>query len=427
MPTCKIRNTCFEHEMSAQMAAKMVQKVERAIKATGLKAEGLKSATTAEEREEVTMWLLTHPKAKLAAVFRSARLAKTLGRPSLEVCLEVAEGLNLTQPIQEPVRVYPKPKADKKGFRPVADFGLQHRAAQQMIKVVLEIAFKPRPFQYACAGRGLPEAAQRIRKLVAEGRRYFAHLDIQSYFTNFDAEQLSMALPIPKWAVENVVAGRHMKWKASGGCPPYSSPSTLIQEARRGIPQGSSISPLIAMIECSKLGLTATSLVNYIDDFLHLASSPEERQAGIAELTSAIEALPGGQFTPKTKSQGHLADGCIFLGHEFRLAGDKLLVSPSEANYERLIGKLEEIEIRHQLFASLPVDKCKAIAVANDCMKYIDNWKVAFRECDQLEERYLGILRKTVIEVLELGGGTLEDLDPSASTEPFDEAEHAYL
>jgi hypothetical protein len=230
------------------------------------------------QRDTLIEWLLTSEAAKRSGVMDYAINCKPDERPSLDACIACVEKLDLTTPIKEGAKVYRKEKPGKGNFRPIAVFGIQHRTAQAMVKAVLDVLFKPRKFQFS--HRGVAPAIAEARKQIGKGRFYYAHLDIKSFYMNFVASLLAARLPLPAWAVENVLVGENMQWAARGKKMLFSSKHTrMLNQARLGIPQGSSASPIVAMIECARLNpssLGITALMNYMDDFLLLTKTSAE-------------------------------------------------------------------------------------------------------------------------------------------------------
>ncbi len=159
--------------------------------------------------------LLTSQKAKIAGVMSYAFKQDLSDRPTLDECVKCVQILDLQKPIKEKARVRAKQKFGKDEWRPIADFGIQHRTAQEMVRAILAKTFRPRVFQYT--HRGVAPAIARIRAQVQAGRHYFVHQDIVSFFMNFEEEKLKVALPLPIWAVEHVVVGRQIVWAAQGG------------------------------------------------------------------------------------------------------------------------------------------------------------------------------------------------------------------
>lgn len=438
--TCMIRNRQLEHAMPTDLVRSELSNIKKADAAVAAMRKELCDCgeVGGEAWTELSSWLLKSNEAKLAASVKSALAMKPADRPSLEEILSCAAELDLTQPIPEDVQVYPKPKASGIGFRPIAKFGHKHRAAQAMVELVLSAALNPQSFQY----RGVVDAAARIRELVSGGRLHFVRLDIEKFYRSFDLEELLVVLPLPAWAVKHVVAGKFLQWKerkvqahyggADWAASPYSHEYThtdLIKEALLGIPQGSTISPLVSMFTRAHLEVsakTATGLINYEDDFLLLATSAKAVAAQEVELRKSVEALSGGHFSLKTKESGHLKEGCEFLGRSIHLIDGELRVTPTEANYTKLSDKMSGFEIGCAVFMTMEPNKAEVLQAAKEAMSYLKGWAAAFKDCDDLEVEYVAPFRDVIIEMLDKVKATPQERDEVMATAPSDVSQHLY-
>lgn len=412
---CLFKNRKFSHEMSKQDVQWQLKAFKQACSDVKAALKDLKIAVEQadhSQRDTLIEWLLTSECAKRYGVMQYAIHRKVAERPSLDACIACVETVDLTAPIEEVAKVYPKEKPGKSEFRPIAVFDIQHRTAQAMVKAVLDVLFKPRKFQFS--HRGVAPAIAEARKQIGKGRHYYAHLDIKSYYMKFVASKLAANSPLPAWAVEHVLVGENMQWEARGMKMLFPHSNTrIIDQARLGIPQGSSASPIVAMIECARLtpsSLGITALMNYMDDFLLLAKTGKDLEEQIAKLSEAVGALPSGHFTLVTKSKGHLADGCDFLGHHLKLEDKDLRVKPTEANVQKLFHKLNEMEEASEAHTTSNPDKAKIIQAAAEMNAHIEGWKSAFQECDDLEDRWLMLPRQNVEHMLAKAGATLDDL-----------------
>ena len=412
---CRFEHTRFKHSMSKKDVQQHLKALKSARSNVKQATKELQAAIKADDlvlRDELIIWLITSHDAKLSGVVDYAVKCDQMERPSLEKCIAVAEGLDLTAPIPEVAHVYAKKKFGKNEFRPIAVFGSRHRTAQAVVKRVLDVAFKPRSFQFS--NRDIAEAIAEARKHVQKGRCYYAHLDIKSFYMHFEASKLAACLPLPAWAVENVLSGEQITWGAMQGNHPLSpSSDNLIDLARLGIPQGNSASSIVAMIECARLNPTLLgiiALMNYMDDFLLLAETKEQLESQIAKLTDAVGALPGGHFTLVTKSAGHLSEGCDFLGHHLRLDGEVLRIEPTEVNSQKLTHQLDQIEMTSKLYETLEIDKDAVLQVAADMTAWLNGWRNSFRECDDLESEWTLLPVQNIEDLLKTAGATYEDL-----------------
>jgi len=128
-------------------------------------------------------------------------------------------------------------------------------------------------------------------------------------------------------------------------------------------------------------------LVNYVDDFLLLSSSPALFDKAIGKLTDAVAMLPGGQFVLQLKAKGAAAKGFDFLGHRVQFKGGKLKTSPTEAAIADLWNQLGQIEQKLTTRVLGPGqwgqhDKGEAAKYIARMVAKIIGWRSAFSECD---------------------------------------------
>lgn len=367
--------------------------------------------------------LLTHPMILLAASVQANNKVKKNKRCSLEQCLEASKKLNLFHKTEEMSEVYPKKKSSG-GVRMIHKPSFLHRVAQTAVKNVMEVFFQRHKWQYT--HQGVPRAIRHIKERFNSGHHYFCHLDIKSFFQNFQLEKLMEFLPLPKGVVENVVAAkniitalspRHGTSDTSDQNMAYSHGQTQTQKghenkkgeallynyplphednllhiASLGIPQGSICSPIIAAYCVSYLAWNqgpGECLSNYADDFIAQAKTAKAVKNCGKRLMDAVGKLPGGSFTLNVKAIGHVKDGVVTLGHHFILKDGVLKISPSPKAINGLTEKMAKFDDRISKLA-YPIDKTIKIDQTEIAKNLIDmqahlvGWAAAFSECDDV-------------------------------------------
>jgi hypothetical protein len=340
--------------------------------------------------------LTASPEAIIASAIAANRKLKARDRGTLEDCLKLAATLDFTTPIPEIVYVWPQPKT-KGGYRMICKFGLMHRTAQDIVARIMNAHFVPRPFQYSHLG--VHAAIRDAKALINKGYTFAAHLDIADYFCSFDPEKLHTELPLPADVVENAVIGRHMEMGLKQGLkvhPYYDlSPSTLLEKARLGIPQGSGSSSIVSTYCMSRLQwvlIEGVALLNVADDFLLLATNRDARGKGVDALVAAIGNLPGGTFEISVKSKSTAAQGIRFLGHEMQFKDGIIRTWPAAGSHDELLEKLLRIEgklakllchIGHHFGGA---EKAAAIEHLARYFAVIAGWRAAFSECEALDQ-----------------------------------------
>ena len=237
-----------------------------------------------------------------------------------ELAQDLKDGSYKAQAVK---RVFiPKPQA---GQRPLGIPCLRDRVAQTAAMLVLEPIFEadmPQE-QYAYRrGRGASEAVNQVHRLVNQGRREVVDADFSAYFETLPhAELLKSAarrivdkrvLRLLKMWMEAPIEERSDR---GGG----TTRTTANKDTRRGIPQGSPISPLLSNLYFRRLlmwwkrsGLERrldARIVNYADDLViccprgraQAALEALKHVAGRLKLTinekkTCIASVPEGQF-----------------------------------------------------------------------------------------------------------------------------------
>lgn len=341
-------------------------------------------------------WLGSHAVRVAATVIANKKLPPKR-RSALPVLFAAASKLDVRAPITEPARLYGKAKSSG-GHRPIWDFGLIRRAAVEMVRPMLRPYARPRRFQYDHKGVNL--AIKRIKAALAAGLVYAVRIDIKDHYGSFRAETLPSQLPLPKKLVDHVVFGKDIPVDVVE--VPSLSPD-LATKARRGIPQGSGLSPMVALTITSRLNWQAPKgvrMFNYADDFQIMAATEYDANAAADALGDAIAKLPGGQFSLKRWPTRHIDDCIEFLGHSLEMSQGELVVMPTLATLDRLIGRLEEYEnyARKPLIklpANFPPEINVRLNALGDAWVLARTWAAAFRECNTITDE-LAFIRCTL-------------------------------
>jgi hypothetical protein len=386
MQVADVLGTEFKHSLSPTDLAQAPKDIEAALKATkGMRRKIASDLKQGSSTSPAIAEFLASDHARLASAFEAAKRKRRRNRPTLNKVLQVAGELKLDKPLPEIDRVTVKLK--KNGdLRFLHDFGPLRRAAQEMVRQVMQQLYVPQPWQYTM--RGLPPAIAAAKAELLAGKVYWATLDIKNHYGSFSTKKLANLLPIGKLWVEYVVGGRHAVVEVVTvplGC--IIPISTLLLQALPGLPLGSICSPIIAAHSISRLQWTHNpdwTLLNYADNFLLLASSPQALEKGIDELTSAVGKLPGGNFSLVQQHEGKATDGLEFLGHVLSLTDWKVRVAPGisiEAILQQGMKMGEEVAL-----AVNENNEAKALGHVLAYCEKVKGWLAAFAMCDNHQE-----------------------------------------
>lgn len=251
--------------------------------------------------------------------------------------------------------------------------------------------FVPRSFQ--CTRGGVRPPIRTIKKRLGTQNLHVAKLDVTNCYASVDMEVLlSNELPLPKGVVDHVVLGRHLAVVVEGHVP-YGAPSphTLLQEARRGLPQGSICSPIVASFIFSRLPWTPSldsHATNYVDDFFLISPTAEGLTAEVGELTKAMQELSGGKLHLRIVSAGQISDGAEFIGHHLQLIDGQLITSVTPSNEAYFYARWGHFESMLPEISGPPNAwvRRKARKQLARLFAFVQGWADAHRECDDLGE-----------------------------------------
>lgn len=273
--------------------------------------------------------------AKLIAVQRVNSGRKTKNHLDQRTIGKVAAGLDPRKGTDEIVVVHQKPKSsDPKSFRTYMAFGVKNKGLQYLVLRLLEQVANVTPDQYTVRG-GLHAAIMQVVKVMSTGPVWAVELDVINCYPSFDGEKLAHLLPVPKEVSERVLISAHLNMKGgnikeaktigvkemknikdtkdvnvshpvgpASTCNPQGV-EEVFAAARRGIPQGSATSSLIAemmMAIALRKVPDVGNVVGYGDNTLLMAKEEGFVVTMLKALEAALKAHPVGLLTPKLKT-----------------------------------------------------------------------------------------------------------------------------
>lgn len=286
--------------------------------------------------------------------------------PTRAQARRVADAINLWTTTYETVGVKAEEKS-KGGYRPIYIFGLEHRARQEMLRLVLANRANIDPRQYALQ-RGLRAAQRAILAALATGRyHYVVTADISAFFPSIDVTALPQLLGLPpaivdsNVTIENFNVDRRQMAAVTeeitnyerlnpqqhyardyspydGGVRTYGihSRHSLIGymlggQTTPGIAQGPSCSPVIAEYVAADLVrrmMEISFMILWVDDFIILAETQEEAERAVKTFRAALAAARGGPFDATAKI-APVAPGFKYLGSDFGYRDGIATVAPT--------------------------------------------------------------------------------------------------
>jgi Reverse transcriptase (RNA-dependent DNA polymerase) len=345
------------------------------------------------------LWLLiqqyvTSFDARLAATRLAASKMRWYRRPKKGELETIAKGLHAFQGTPEEVRLLLIRKSANT-FRPTLDFGIENRALQYLVLSVLYAIAELHPRQFATRG-GVPAAIAQVMDAMRAGYVHVREIDIKDFYASFDRNKLVERVPVQKKVIERVLLSEHLNivpsnlhhikscFGAAGTVQGEVAPlEKYLAEARRGIPQGSAASPLLAEMLLAPLLFQVPAggkvvVVAYADNILVMAKTASDADAMTNSLGLALKKHPAGPLWPKIKS--FPAGGPIeFLGHRLTAHGDKVRAQPTTENQEKFERRMKEGLARLRKPTLAPATRRR---LARDLESYLSSYVSNFKLCD---------------------------------------------
>ena len=321
---------------------------------------------------------------------------------------EIAARLNPFEGTDERVVLHFKTKKTEHDFRPVMDFGIVNRALQYLVLSPLRALVDLHPCQFGNHG-GVCAAAQKVLDNLEEGYRHVVEIDINNYFPSVSGEALSDHLLIPHEVTERVVISRHLNLYPGNfnfflGDPldgadieDFDASDPLcqaIEEGRRGIPQGSATSSLIAeMLLAPTLAALpgCGRVVGYLDNILVMGKTADDVSLMKSNLKEALLGHPVGPFVSRIMGAASPGKGFDYLGYEFFQKGATYKVRPSGYNMSKFchtfdhgLDKIEDKDLSHAV----------RVRMAKHLERYVRSWTAAFRLWEKTDKFRLNRLEQ---------------------------------
>jgi hypothetical protein len=328
--------------------------------------------------------------ARLTAVSWAAKRFPKGERPDGATIRAIAQKLDPWKGTTEAVAVSFKKKPNSDKRRTVMSFGIENRALQYLILMVLEQTADLHPHQYATRG-GVHAAIMQVAKALIDGYIYAVELDIKDCYPSFQGDKVPDLLPLPKEVTKHIAICRYLNLVPDNLTDLYGTiegtPSIfttdLLGKARHGIPQGSAASNLIADILLAKVlnqSPEGGREFSYADNVLLMSKTEAGMESMKLALESALTAHPAGPLVPSAKDF-KAGDPIEFLGHRLTLKNGKVKIEPA-------VWKAAEFEDHVKSELSKITDKAapvkKRLAKAKALRRYVRGFASAFKCCDDI-------------------------------------------
>jgi hypothetical protein len=342
-------------------------------------------------RHLVGQYLKSHDAKLVAAKEALQKLRLPVSKIEIEA---VASRLLPWEGSPEPVRLFLQKKGETGNYRSIMSFGVENRSLQYLVKAALMATADLHPHQYASLG--VHAAIAHIAKLMEQGHVWSFEIDIENCFPSFEEERLYEFLPLPKEVIRNVIMASHLNvvagnlhdlfGPAENGVDPILVTEALAA-ARRGIPQGSAVSNIVAEILLSGpfYALLANgTAIGYADNTLLMATNEQDAVSITEAFGSAIKAHPVGLLRPKSKGSSTPGQPINFLGYQLTLIDGRVKIEPTPSNAAEFHEVMTTGLLRLQKSKLPPPQR---LVKASNLRRKVRSWTGQFQLCDGIADQ----------------------------------------
>lgn len=264
-------------------------------------------------------------------------------------------------------------KTSGKGARPICMFGRKRRAAQILVRDMIQAKFPPDPADLMARGMGTEIASDWVIDCMRKGATQFVVADIKDFYRSVQPKAMTELLGLPSSVIANCVLVSPAAPVVVSGHTHASYPVPLDGAGPIGLPQGSLVSPLIAgrLLGPTLRLITAAGQARfYGDDILIAASGLSEAKALEKALHEHLSAHPAGPFHLKHSWICASWSGFDFAKYRFRAAygGSRLRRLPARTSHRRFRERLAVVAAE-----DLPHKE-----LWKRCWSYAVNWRKSF-------------------------------------------------
>lgn len=273
--------------------------------------------------------------------------------PSVETLVNRVGDFNDHDP---QVRIVRLDKGDGR-FRETFDYSVLDRARQHWVKLSVEVLVRSHPNQSGVARSGPVAIMHRVRETVSSGAyRYAAEFDIKNCFQSIhNLDEMRAEWNLPNWAIQQIVTLRGKEDKGliidRKGRALTSETSTTGTLTTRGLPQGSSVSPLFAyslnrpVLEALEREHGHEAVVfNHCDNFLVLGKTREAVERTHRTLATVLAEHPVGPLALHTKTAPTpLGRGITFLGYRIARRAGRPIIAIATDRKQRFVHDVRAI------------------------------------------------------------------------------------
>jgi hypothetical protein len=359
--------------------------------------------------------------AKYVAFSKAFESMKQKKRPHVGVLEFLTSNLDMMQPEFEPALLTLKSREidfaggqRNRRARPIIEFGIRHRARQQMVKKLLEVCLGDfeRQDQYCFVGRGREQAVLRAAQFMRDPQiEFVAECDITDFFPtvgeNAGYQTPGLALQdhlpmLPRAVIENTVLAAGVVLQQH---PDGLEATNRLTYAGTGMSMGSALSSYLAeyimsdiMSKAETLNPRGTGMISFVDNIGLFGISLDDIHGMIRPLRVSAETSPFGSFgLRQSQTVRHKSQGFPFLGYFLRWDQQTRAVSieVSDKNVEKFQSNMEHLLSKCHRSRRLTGEQLQENRVK--VVTFLQDWVASF----QLAEDTLPFAKQLASEVLQ--------------------------
>lgn len=304
----------------------------------------LKNAHGENKRKKIIYQIINSFSVKVICAIRG--YPKKIGTTCYSTIVEIAKGVNLCKPSDEPVKVIKKYKSPS-SYRIIYSFGPIERAKQRLVSDLIAVMHGFSKYDFAIRGKGVNKAISEVlNQLKKGGYQAIGTIDVTNCFPSINMDAIQSVINLPKSIIINTIleksdvkvfANANALHTDSGHQDHLTPAANSSNCGVLGLPQGSICSSIVAgkVLERILDKVSAKFKIAFVDDFLVTGKTPEDVLLAYETIKEAAKVTYPNtplvlKFSPPVKLGGRMN----FLGAWFRLKefyGNKgTHVSPSE-------------------------------------------------------------------------------------------------
>jgi len=232
------------------------------------------------------------------------------------------------------------------GDRPVCcKLPAQVHLGQVIGKDLITAQLRPDPRVFDWGRRGRLRYADALARAIERDGPFVATMDIQSCHQSVDPDALYRLNVLPPELIRWSIDHRNLRFRQLQSeklTRMHTLP--LKPTGPRGLLQGGSASSalLTALIGHSVTAVRQAYCQNYSDNFVLVGRTPAVVQQAAGELARIVAECRAGRLEFHPYQVVDARDGFEQLGFHFQLIGDRVRVSPSTGNLNRMMKRIEE-------------------------------------------------------------------------------------